>query len=78
VSASTRRFVRHDAEMVAAMFLPTFAVIALLGGDLVTDVGVLLVIEHVAMLLSMLGAMLLRSAEYTGHRHGGVERAVSA
>jgi hypothetical protein len=32
-----------------------------------TDVGVLMVIEHVAMLLAMAGAMLLRPAEYAGH-----------
>ena len=31
--------------------------------------GVLIVIEHVAMLLGMLGLMLVRPAEYT-HHHG--------
>ena len=56
---------RANAEMSAAMFVPTFAVISLLWAELVTDVGALLVIEHVAMFLSMLGAMLLRGAEYT-------------
>jgi hypothetical protein len=56
---------RANAEMAASMFLPTFAVIALLWGGLVEDVGVLLVLEHVAMLASMLVAMLLRPAEYT-------------
>jgi hypothetical protein len=56
---------RANAEMSVAMFVPTFAVIGLLGAELVTDVGALLVIEHVAMFLSMLGAMLLRAAEYT-------------
>jgi hypothetical protein len=56
---------RANAEMSASMFLPTFAVIGLLWGGLVEDIGVLLVVEHVAMLLSMLAAMLLRSAEYT-------------
>ena len=56
---------RANAEMSAAMFVPTFAVIGLLWAELVTDVGALLVIEHVAMFLSMLGAMLLRGAEYT-------------
>jgi hypothetical protein len=53
-----------NTEMSASMFLPTFAVIALLWAGLVEDIGTLLVIEHVAMLLSMLGAMLLRPAEY--------------
>jgi hypothetical protein len=56
---------RANAEMSAAMFVPTSAVIGLLWAELVTDVGALLVIEHVAMFLSMLGAMLLRGAEYT-------------
>jgi hypothetical protein len=66
---------RANAEMSASMLLPTLAVIGLLASGLATDVGALLVIEHVAMLASMLAAMLLRSAEYTGH---GVGRAVSA
>jgi hypothetical protein len=36
----------------------------------VTDIGVLLVIEHVAMLAGMLAVMLLRPAEYSHHhRH---------
>ena len=34
---------------------------------MVTDLGVLMVIEHVAMLLAMAGVMLLRPAEYV-HR----------
>jgi hypothetical protein len=58
---------RANAEMAASMYLPTFGVIALLWAGLVTDIGVLLVIEHVAMLLSMLGAMLLRPHEYMHH-----------
>jgi hypothetical protein len=53
-----------NTEMSASMFLPTFGVIALLWAGLVEDIGTLLVIEHVAMLLSMFGAMLLRPAEY--------------
>jgi hypothetical protein len=61
---------RANTEMSAAMFLPTFGVIALLWGGLVEDIGTLLVIEHVAMLLGMLAAMLLRPAEYSGHGHG--------
>jgi hypothetical protein len=61
-----------NTEMSLSMFLPTFAVIALLWGGLVEDIGTLLVIEHVAMLLSMLGAMLLRPAEYTCAAHHGL------
>jgi hypothetical protein len=60
---------RANAEMSASMFLPTFAVIALLWVDAVTDPGTLMAIEHVAMLASMLAAMLLRRAEYAGHHH---------
>jgi hypothetical protein len=60
---------RANTEMSASMFLPTFAVIGLLWADLLTDLGALMLIEHIAMLLSMAGAMLLRPAEYT-HHHG--------
>ena len=56
-------------EMSASMYLPTFAAIALLGAGLVEDLGALMTIEHVAMLLSMLAAMLLRRDEYSGHHH---------
>jgi hypothetical protein len=59
---------RANMEMSASMFLPTFAVIGLLWSGAATDIGLLMAIEHVAMLLSMLAAMLLRAAEYTaGH-----------
>jgi hypothetical protein len=69
---------RANSEMSAAMFLPTFAVIALLWAGLVEDIGVLLVVEHVAMLASMLAAMLLRPAEYIGGAHGHELEAVTA
>jgi hypothetical protein len=68
---------RANAEMSASMYLPTFAVIGLLGAGLVTDIGVLMVVEHVAMLLCMLGAMLLRPAEYARHAHAPAEAAVA-
>ena len=58
---------RANSEMSASMLLPTFASIGLLAADLVTDIGTLMVVEHVAMLLAMLAAMLLRPAEYTHH-----------
>lgn len=60
---------RANLEMSASMFVPTFAVIGLLGTDVMTDIGALMVIEHVAMLLAMAGVMLLRPAEYS-HHHG--------
>jgi hypothetical protein len=61
---------RANAEMSASMFVPTFAVIGLLWAGVLTDLGALMMIEHVAMLLAMLGAMLLRRAEYADHGHG--------
>ena len=62
---------RANTEMSASMFLPTFAVIGLLWAGLrSTDIGALMVLEHVAMLASMLGVMLLRPAEYTYGAHG--------
>jgi hypothetical protein len=54
-------------DMTASMFIPSFAAIALLWGGLVEDSGTLMTIQHVAMLASMLAAMLLRLAEYTSH-----------
>jgi hypothetical protein len=56
-------------EMALSMFIPTFAVIGLLWAGLVTDIGALMVILHVAMLPAMLVAMLLRREEYS-HSHG--------
>ena len=60
---------RPTAEMAAAMFVPTFAVIALLGASLVENLGTLMAVEHVAMLFAMLGAMLLRRDEYAHGSH---------
>jgi|tagenome__1003787_1003787.scaffolds.fasta_scaffold20641064_3 hypothetical protein len=60
------------AEMSAAMILPALGVMGLFTADLVTDVGALMLLEHVVMLAAMLGAMLLRRDEYT-HHHAGVE-----
>jgi hypothetical protein len=57
---------RANTEMSASMFLPTFAVIALLWADLLTNLDALMAIEHVAMLAAIAGAMLVRRAEYTG------------
>lgn len=67
-------------EMAASMFIPTFGVIALLGAGLVEDTGTLLVIEHVAMLPSMLAAMLLRRDEYShaAHSHRHAQQAIAA
>ena len=63
---------RANGEMSLSMVLPTLGAIALLSADVVADVGALLAAEHVAMLLAMLGAMLLRASEYTGHAHAQV------
>jgi hypothetical protein len=60
---------RANAEMAASMFLPTFAAMGLLAAGMITDFGALLIIEHVAMLMSMLAAMLLRPDEYRSHPH---------
>ena len=53
------------------MFVPTFAVIGAAGAGLLTDIGALMVVEHVAMLAAMPGVMLLRPAEYAHHRPRG-------
>jgi len=54
-------------EMTAAMFLPTFAAIALLWAGAVEGTHAPLMIQHVAMFPAMLAVMLLRRDEYTGH-----------
>jgi hypothetical protein len=50
------------------------------GQGLVEDIDALMIVEHVAMLLSMLAAMLFRSAAYTCDMpgHGRVEQRVIA
>ena len=55
-------------EMGLSMFIPTFAAVALLATGVMTEIGSLLSLQHVAMLPSMLIAMLLRRDEYT-HNH---------
>jgi len=60
---------RANVEMSASMFVPTFAVIGVLAAGLLTDLGVLMIVEHVVMLLAMAGVMLLRPEEYS-HHHG--------
>jgi hypothetical protein len=60
---------RANAEMSAAMFVPTLAVITLTAADLITDTGALMTIEHTAMFVAMAAIMLARPAEYL-HRHG--------
>jgi hypothetical protein len=60
---------RANAEMAASMYVPAFAVIGVLAAGLLTDIGVLMVAEHVVMLLAMAGVMLLRPEEYI-HHHG--------
>jgi hypothetical protein len=64
---------RANVEMSASMLVPTFAVMGLQLTGLVGDVGVLLVIEHVAMLGGMLGVMLARPAEYAHAGHASSE-----
>jgi hypothetical protein len=58
---------RANTEMSASMVLPTLAAIGLLVAGVMTDIGALLVVEHVAMLLGMLSVMLLRPDEYSRH-----------
>lgn len=52
-------------EMAASMVVPTLGTLALLGAGMVEGLGPLMLIEHAAMLPSMLVAMLLRRDEYS-------------
>src|SRR5215208_6051214 len=56
-------------EMAASMIIPTLVAIALLAAG-AASFGTLMGLEHIAMLLGMLIAMLLRPSEYTSHAHG--------
>lgn len=60
---------RLCTEMAAAMLIPTAAMLGLLMGGFVTDGGTLMLLQHAVMLPGMLGAMLLRRNEYSGHHH---------
>ena len=60
---------RANTEMSASMFVPAFAVIGALTTGVLTDTGVLMLVEHIVMLLAMAGVMLLRPEEYI-HHHG--------
>ena len=68
---------RANVEMAASMVLSTFAAVGLLAAEVMTDIGTLMAVEHVAMLLGMLAAMLLRLDEYAQH-HGHVAPALQA
>jgi hypothetical protein len=57
-------------EMAASMVIPTLVAIALLAAGAMSF-GALMGLEHIAMLLGMLIAVLLRLDEYTGHHHHG-------
>ena len=61
---------RANLETSAAMYGPTLAVIAVLAAGALTDLGPLMLVEHVAMLAAMLAVMLARPDEYAGHGHG--------
>jgi len=56
---------------MAASMVITLAAIALLAAG-VLGFDALMGLEHVAMLLGMLIAMLLRVDEYTGHAHHAI------
>jgi len=55
-------------EMAASMIIPTLIAIVLLAAG-VLSFEALMGVEHVAMLLGMLAAMLLRIDEYTHAHH---------
>jgi hypothetical protein len=61
--------IRANAEMNAAMVLPTLAIVAAMGAGAVADAGTAMMLEHVLMLTAMLLAMLARPAEYAHHHH---------
>ena len=63
---------RLNFEMVGSMLLPTFVLMALFSAHAISGMGMWMVVEHVAMLATMLIAMLLRRDEYSTHHGHGV------
>jgi hypothetical protein len=57
--------------MAASMIIPTLVAVAVLAFGAMSF-GALMGLEHVAMLLGMLVAMLLRLDEYASHVHHAV------
>jgi hypothetical protein len=66
---------RANTEMAASMVLSTLVALGLLAAGAM-NIGTLVVVEHPAMLLGMLAAMLLRLDEYT-HHHAAPRPAVA-
>jgi hypothetical protein len=62
--------------MAASMIIPTLVAIVLLAAG-VLKFEALMGLEHVAMLLGMLAAMLLRVNEYTSHAHHTHDMAIA-
>jgi flagellar biosynthetic protein FliP len=52
-------------EMSAAMYVPTFAALALLEAGALGDAHAAMAVQHVVMFPVMFGVMLLRRSEYT-------------
>jgi cation transport ATPase len=69
---------RPNLEMAASMIVPAGAAIAISLAGLVHGAGTLMVIEHAAMLVLMLVAMLCRFDECAGGRCHEVARAAVA
>ena len=51
------------------MIVPTVGAVVLLAAGALTGVGLLMTVEHVAMLIAMFAVMAARPEEYSGHRH---------
>jgi flagellar biosynthetic protein FliP len=60
---------RASSEMTAAMFVPTFAALALGWTGVLDDAHAQMGVQHVVMFPAMILVMLLRRDEYTGHAH---------
>ena len=58
---------RPNLEMAASMIAPTLGVIGLLAAGIVTELGTLLILEHLAMFAGMFLVMALRPEENSAH-----------
>jgi hypothetical protein len=71
---------RPNIEMAASMIVPTLGAMALASSGVLTAIGTLMIIEHVAMLSSMMFVMLIRRDEYAceGHALDAAQQAMVA
>jgi hypothetical protein len=65
---------RPTLEMAGAMIVPAIGAVALLKAEVIESTGLLMGVEHVAMLIAMFAVMIARPDEYS-HGHAAAHAA---